>query len=163
MADASYMAANAGRIIPATWRELQTVAALIDSPSARARFRSLGIPRQFFDHEGCQVVTAWALQGAAMPVPANVHAALTVPDGPEFMTLETALGMFRQGREDWALKDIDRHATAYAARWLPVYLRHWADKIETEKFALAETAVEIDQLLTLVRPLVLAMNAKEGV
>lgn len=162
MDDISSSIAKASRRIPATWRQLQTLVALIDWPSAKARFQMLGIPRHYFEHEPCQVVARWALTGAIEPVPANVYAALSVPDGPGFMPLIDAIALFRQGREDWALIDIDRHATAYAVRWLPEYMRYWGDRMASGDAQLADAALQLDQLLTLVRPLVLAAAAEEA-
>lgn len=156
MGDTSNTTAKTSRLVPASWRELQTVAAIFHWPKALERFRDLGLPPLFFEHEGCRAVAAWVLTGATEPMPAHVQILMTIPEKDNFMVLADAIELFRQSREEWALHDIDRHATAYAARWLPAYLRYWADQVERGEANFQVAAMQIDTLLSLVRPLVLA-------
>lgn len=123
----------------ATRFEYGLLAALVAYPSAIERFRELGAGPSIFSDPNAQTLASWALATWHKPTPDTIPpevlraACAAEPGRPSLLDdLARRVDVLHQcpDGDTWAVSDVDRYAALLARRWLPPFLRWWADELE---------------------------------
>jgi hypothetical protein len=82
-------------------------------------------------------------------------------DDGEHLTWAGAIDMFTLDPE-WARDIVGKFAAWFASKWLPAELRWAADRMQRDGWSLERVAPEVDRLLALARPSILAAEGGQA-